>query len=166
MRTFTKPTTVRAGIDPPRAADHNNHARAIEELQRALSEPARKTGRRPASGRLPFQITVTPDTLKAAPGTLDGDSIAETTEASPANGTWYLEAKVTINSTTGVVTATAVDWVATESTDTATDYHMTIGSVTVSGGVPDAGSIVQGAFGPIFAIVHGEVDEKWGVLIF
>lgn len=37
MRTFTKPVMVRAGHDSPKAADFNNHARAIEELQRRLN---------------------------------------------------------------------------------------------------------------------------------
>jgi len=166
MRTFTKPTTVRGGVTPPRAVDFNNHARAIEELQRAAQGQRPKTGRRAGSVSLPFQISVTSDTLKAAPGTIDGDSIAETTKASPANGTWYLEAKVTINDSTGVVTATAAQWSASASTDTATLFYSTIGTVVVTSGVPDANTITQANYGPLLVILHGTSSAKWGAMIF
>lgn len=121
---------------------------------------------RGGGGLLPFQISVTSDTLKAAPGTLDGDTIAETTESSPADGTWYLEAAVTINSSTGAVTATAVDWVSSLSTPSATEFYDAIGEVDVVSGTPDASSIVQYNYGPLLVIQYGAVSNKWGVLIF
>lgn len=122
---------------------------------------------RSSGGVLPFQISVTPSSIKAAAGVLDGDSIAATVESSPANGTWYLEAKVTINATTGVVTATAVQWtLTTPSTSTTTDFYQIIGEVDVVAGVPDASSIIQYDYGPLIVVQFGDVSDKWGVLIF
>lgn len=116
---------------------------------------------------LPFEITVTEDTIKAAPGVLDGVTIAETVEASPADDIWYLEAKVVINATTGAVTARSMQWaVTTPSTSTTTDWYDVIGEVEVIGGVPDSSTIVQYNYGPLIVIQYGAVSDKWGVLIF
>lgn len=115
--------------------------------------------------RLPFEIYVSDGDLVGAPGTLDGDSIAEVTEASPANGTWYLEAKVTINETTGAVTATATQWSSAESADTATIFYYTIASIIVTSGDPDPDSIVQNNYGPMLVIMHGTTDGEWAAYI-
>lgn len=116
---------------------------------------------------LQFEISVTEDSLVAAAGTIDGDAISALTQSSPANNTWYLEAKVVINSTTGVVTATSIQWTAgSPSSNTATDYYDVIGEVDVVGGVPDSSSIVQYTYGPMIVVQYGAVSDKWGVLIF
>ena len=115
---------------------------------------------------LPFQIRVTADSLIAAPGVIGGDSIAETVEASPADGTWYFEADVTINATSGAITAMAAAWVASLSTETSTDFFLTVGSVDVVSGVPDSTTIVQYTYGPLLVLQYGAVADVWKVQIF
>ena len=146
-----------------RADDHNRMVDAIRILaERGIPMPLSAGGT--SCPLLPFEITVAADTLKAAPGTIDGDSIAETTEASPANGTWYLEAKVTIDNTTGEITATAMDWVNAETADTSTEFHLSVGTVLVSGGVP--GTITQSNYGPLLVYSYGAINDKWAAAIF
>lgn len=123
------------------------------------------------SDLLPFEITVTADTLKAAPGVIaggvGGGTVPETTQASPANGVWYLEAKVTINDTTGAITAVAAQWTATTpSTDTSTNYHAVLGEVEVVSGEPDPSTIINYNYGPLLVVVHGAAVNKWGAYIF
>lgn len=115
---------------------------------------------------LPFQISVTEDSLKAAAGVLDMVTIPEIIESSPADGTWYLEAKITIDSSSGAITGRDVEWSSSASSNTTTEFYSIIGNVTVSGGVPDASTIYQGNYGPLIAIPYGTPTDKWGILIY
>lgn len=115
-----------------------------------------------AEDYLMFEIRVTEDSIIVAPGTIDTDTHAEETKASPANGTWYIESKVVINSTTGAITSTDLLISSSASTTTSTDFYFTIGTVVVSGGVPAAP--IQFTYGPILVLPHGAIADKWGVL--
>lgn len=114
--------------------------------------------------RLPFAIYVDDGDIVAAPGVLAGSAIAATTEASPADGTWYLQAKVTINTSTAAITARAVEWNSTEQSTASPNFYRTIGTVVVSGGTP--GSIIQNDWGPIVALPYGAAGDIWQVELF
>jgi hypothetical protein len=146
------------------ARDFRVIERGKERIVSAVAKPSTST----TSGTgavLPFTITVGA-TLIASPGVLAGELQAETVETTPADGTWYLEAKVVINATTGAFTSTAMDWVATPHTNTSTDRYVVIGSVDVVSGVPDPLTISQGNYGPLIAVAHGGVSNAWEVSIF
>lgn len=118
---------------------------------------------------LPFEITVTGSELIAEYGVIGTTAIQQQKESSPSDGTWYLEAKVVIDATTGVVnqpSGVSVQWVSAETSDTATDYHYTLARVEVSSGNPDPGTIVQYNYGPILFQSAGGVDNKWIVVFF
>lgn len=126
---------------------------------------ANKKRKSVSGANLPFQISVG-TSLIAAPGVLATVLQGQTVELAPANGTWYLEAKVVINATTGAITAATMDWVSTPSTNTSTDRYGVIGTVDVVSGVPDPLSISQGNYGPLIAVAHGGVSNAWEVSIF
>jgi hypothetical protein len=107
----------------------------------------------------PFQISVSPVSLKSAPGLLGGFTIDAQEEENPADGTWYLVAKVIINATTGSITSGTVEWTTTVPTDTTTNYHRVIAEVMISDGVIDYA--VQYTFGPISADIGGGRDSVW-----
>lgn len=113
-----------------------------------------------------FQISVTATELRATPGTLASNAEPETIETTFADGTWYLEAKVTITATTGAITATELQWVDAESTNTTTEYFFTIGQVDVIDDIPDPSTIIQYTYGPIIAVLAGQPDSKWGVILY
>lgn len=104
----------------------------------------------------PFQISATPALLKSAPGLLGAVSILSQEKINPADGAHYLLAKVVINSTTGVITSSTVEWETTEPADTTTDYHRTIAVVTLTDGVVSGPpNTAQFTFGPISVVVGG-----------
>lgn len=107
----------------------------------------------------PFQVSATPALLKSAPGLLGSVSIASQEKENPADGTHYLLAKVIINSTTGAITSSTVEWVTTIPSDTTTNYHRTIAQVFLSSG--SVSSAYQFTFGPISVVVGGGFDSVW-----
>lgn len=113
---------------------------------------------------LPFEVSVTSDTITVAPGVIDIDSHAEESLSSPANGTYYIEAKVVINATTGAITSTDILISSSESANTSTDFFSTLATVVVSGGEPEAPT--QTNYGPILALPYGDTGDVWAVLIF
>ena len=107
----------------------------------------------------PFQISASPSLLKSAPGLLGGAEIASQEEANPANGTWYLAAKVVINATTGAITSSTVEWTTTYPVETTTDYYLLIAEVGITAGVIDYA--IQYTFGPISVIIGGGYASVW-----
>lgn len=124
-----------------------------------------------ADQRLPFQISATKvssggsvvPALRAEAGLFGTDTFAALIEPSPDDGDWFLQAQITINATTGAITASDVYWSPTEDTDTSTDFYLTIAKITVTAGKPDPASIEQYSYGPITAYVHGGATEVWEV---
>ena len=157
----------RATPNTPVKAEHiNSHARAIEEIQSRIDTFVPNT--KPsivASGRLPFTIRVTPTSLIGAPGTIEGSSIAEKVETSPANGTWYFLAKVTINNSTGVITAAVTQWLTSNPSNTATEFYSVLATVDVVSGIPDSSTITQFNYGPIFVVFYGAVSNVWKIFV-
>jgi hypothetical protein len=107
----------------------------------------------------PFQVSATTALLKSAPGLLGGVSIASQEKENPANGFHYLLAKVIIDSTTGAITSSTVEWVTTIPTDTTTNYHRTIAEVFLSSG--SVSFAYQFTFGPISVVVGGGFNSIW-----
>jgi len=107
----------------------------------------------------PFQVTATPALLKSAPGLLGSASIASQEKANPANGVHYLLAKVIINSTTGAITSSTVEWVTTVPTNTTTNYHLVIAEILISSG--SVAYAYQFTFGPISVVIGGGFNSVW-----
>jgi|LakMenE18May11ns_1017448.scaffolds.fasta_scaffold9828253_2 hypothetical protein len=140
-------------------------------VNRALTELRdRKIEGKVAKGKgvkpYPFQVSATPDLLKSTPGLLGLVSIASIEEEDPADGVWYLFAKVIIDSTTGAITSSTVEWILTTvPEDTTTNYHLTIARVTISDGAVslDPAETAQYTYGPISVVVGGGQDSKYAV---
>ena len=130
--------------------------RALTELRDRKIEG---TGKNAGGTAYPFQVSATPALLKSAPGLLGSVSIASQEKENPADGTHYLLAKVIINSTTGAITSSTVEWVTTIPSDTTTKYHRTIAQVFLSSG--SVSSAYQFTFGPISVVVGGGFDSVW-----
>jgi len=113
----------------------------------------------------PFQVSATPDLLKSAPGLLGSVSIASQEKENPADGNHYLLAKVIINSTTGAITSSTVEWVTTIPSDTTTNYHRTIAKVKILDGAVslDPAETAQYTYGPISVVVGGGFNSVWAV---
>ena len=113
----------------------------------------------------PFQISVTNTLLKSAPGLLGEVEIASQEEENPADGTWYLVAKVIINATTGAITSSTVEWTTTVPADTTTNYHLTIANLEILDGqsYTEINGPRQFTYGPISVVVGGGRDSKWMV---
>ena len=134
--------------------------RALTELRDRKIEGTRAV--KNAVTTYPFQVSATPALLKSAPGLLGSVSIASQEKENPADGVHYLLAKVIINSTTGTITSSTVEWVTTVPTDTTTNYHRTIALVTLSGGVVlGPPNTAQYTFGPISVVVGGGAATVW-----
>ena len=113
---------------------------------------------------LPFQVNVSGSDLSISAGVIGATAIAEVVEESPADATWYAEAKVVINNTTGAITSSAVQWVSgTASSNTTTDFYALVGSIDVADGVPDSATIVQYNYGPLFVLTYGAPTDIWKV---
>jgi hypothetical protein len=114
---------------------------------------------------LPFEVSVRNSTdILISAGVIGATAIAEVVEESPADATWYAEAKVVINNTTGAITSSAVQWVSgTASSNTTTDFYALVGSIDVADGVPDSATIVQYNYGPLFVLTYGAPTDIWKV---
>jgi len=146
-----RPSTVGGLISWARGVN-----RTLQELRdRKIVGTVAKVGSTP----YPFQVSATPDLLKSAPGLLGSVSIASQEKENPANGTHYLLAKVIINSTTGAITSSTVEWVTTIPSDTTTNYHLTIAQVLLSSGL--VSSACQFTFGPISVVIGGGFNSVW-----
>ena len=149
-------------------AEHlRSHAEAIQWLYEKIKNIKPRTISESGSSAipLPFQITANASLLIATPGIIGETSIsgAALEEASPADGTWHLVAKVVINSTTGEVTSEEVYWNASLPTNTTTDFHVSIASVEITAGeVTDS---FQFNYGPIYVNVGGGATDIWSVVI-
>lgn len=158
------PARVKRG-DPVTAA----WANSIREAVHKLANRRHKRGRGGTSGGgviLPFEVSVTGDSLIAAPGTVNGDAHAEEVNTTMTDGTWEFRAKVVINTTTGAVTSTDVVWESSPTADTSTDFYYTIAEVQIISGVPDSSTIVQYNYGPILVYTYGTPTDKWRPLIY
>jgi len=114
----------------------------------------------------PFQVSATPALLKSAPGLLGLVSIDSIEEVDPVDGVWYLFAKVIINSTTGVITSSTVEWILTTvPADTTTNYHLTIAKVKILDGTVslDPAESAQYTYGPISVVVGGGQNSRYAV---
>lgn len=129
---------------------------------------------------LPFEISITTieekvgdtyvvkNAIRAEAGQVGDFTIAKLIknfDFPAADATWYLQAKVVIDASTGEITSGEVDWVDTEGTDTATDYFQTIGSVDITDGAPNPETVQQFNYGPLFLYVYGDVLNVWTVSI-
>ena len=150
-----RPSTVGGLISWARGVN-----RTLQELRdrKIVGTVAKKGGSPP----YPFQVSATPVLLKSAPGLLGSVAIDAQEKENPADGTHYLLAKVIINSTTGAITSSTVEWVTTVPVDTATNYHRTIAQVTLSGGVVSGPpQTAQFTYGPISVVVGGGFNTVW-----
>jgi hypothetical protein len=132
--------------------------RTLQELRDRKIVGAASKGKG-GSTPYPFQVSATPALLKSAPGLLGSVAIDAQEKENPANGFHYLRAKVTIDSTTGDITNSTVEWVTTLPTDSTTNYYRTIAEVFLS-----SGSVVyayQFTFGPISVVVGGGFNSVW-----
>lgn len=91
-------------------------------------------------------------------------------ELNPAVGTWYLQGNCEIDEDDGTIVSSAIEWNSTEQESSSPIFYTTIGSVQVVdiGGypVPDGSTITQLQYGAIVGIVHGDIDDKWGIAFF
>ena len=111
----------------------------------------------------PFQVSASGALLKSAAGLLGIVGIASQEKENPADGVHYLLAKVIINSTTGAITSSTVEWVTTVPEDTATNYHLVIAEIELVGGIVDPTTSGQYTYGPISVVVGGGFTSKWAV---
>ena len=112
----------------------------------------------------PFEVSANGALLKSKPGLLGSVSIDSIEEVDPEDGVWYLFAKVIINSTTGAITSSTVEWIKTTvPADTTTNYHLTIAKVTILDGIvsTDPAETAQYTYGPISVVIGGGRDSKW-----
>ena len=136
--------------------------KTLQELRdRKIVGATAKGGRRRP---YPFEVSASGGLLKSTPGLLGLVSIASIEEEEPEDGVWYLFAKVIINSTTGAITSSTVEWVLTTvPADTTTDYHLTIAKVKILDGVVslDPADSAQYTYGPISVVVGGGFNSVW-----
>jgi len=123
-------------------------------------------GGRIYANQFPFQLSITVNSLIGQAGTINGDAINTFTEASPIDGTWYMEAYVEIDGTTGDVVTTDVYFTQTEGTPSATDYYYRVASIDVTDGIPDITTINQYNYGPLLLMIVGGISDKWQVNIY
>jgi hypothetical protein len=111
------------------------------------------------SVEFPFQIYDTGTSFVSRAGTFNG-SHGELTQSATTDGTWRLYASLTINATTGEITASSVAWYASAQTSTTTTFYHLIGI----GIVADSGetrTVINYNYGPIFFLLHGSVTDDW-----
>ena len=131
--------------------------KALVELRDRKIEgiPQKSRGKTP----YPFQISASPALLKSALGLLGGVEIASQEEENPADGTWYLAAKVVINDTTVAITSSTGECTTTDTSETTTDYYLIIAEVGILDGVIEYA--IQYTFGPISVIIGGGYASVW-----
>lgn len=126
---------------------------------------ARRRATRTPETRLQFAIYIDGGDISAAPGVLGAAAIGTTTEVEPADGTWYLQAKVALDTATGAITARAVEWHSTEQSSSSPNFYRTIGTIVVADGSPTT-TIIQNDWGPIVALPYGAAGDIWQVELF
>jgi hypothetical protein len=124
--------------------------------------------------KLPFEIYTSSElvdglpkpTINARDGVFDMTEFVNIKEVEPADGIWYLQAKAVIDLDTGAITERLVEFVDETGVSDASTFYSTIGSIEVIDGVPDASTIIQSNYGPLFTLRYGGIDEKWAVIIY
>ena len=112
-----------------------------------------------APATYPFEIYDTGTAFVSRAGVFNG-ARDELTQAATTDGTWRLYASLTINATTGEITASSVAWYASAQTSTTTTFYHLIGI----GIVADSGetrTVINYNYGPIFFLLHGSVIGDW-----
>jgi hypothetical protein len=152
---------ARINKDQPVTARWANDLR--ESIYRLASRKIEQRGGMPGGGstelEFPFQIYDTGTAFVSRAGTFNG-SYGELTQAATTDGTWRLYASLTINATTGEITASSVAWYASAQTSTTTTFYHLIGI----GIVADSGetrTVINYNYGPIFFLLHGSVTDDW-----
>ena len=180
MRTFTKPIRPVANRDPIKASHMANHARAIEELQRAIQPPVKRAARRSGSGS-PLPLTLKKgtdvDDIQIIPGyvnlempTLGGTALNHATppEITVTADVWvWLKCVGTFGSPdTYVVTVetTTTATAPTGTTITATGFisFRPLGSVDFTAGSPATYDITNVHSGGNFGVdSFGNINLWW-----
>ena len=112
----------------------------------------------------PFEIYDTGAAFVSRAGVFNG-ACDELTQAATTDGTWRLYASLTINTTTGEITASSVAWYASAQTDTSTVYYHLIGTGVVSGGGTTR-TVTNFNYGPIYFLIMGGVTGDWTVTFY
>jgi len=116
------------------------------------------------SVKFPFQIYDTGTAFVSRAGTFNG-SHGELTQSATTDGTWRLYASLTINATTGDVTASGVAWYASAQTDSSTTFYHLIGTGVVSGSGTTR-TVSNNNYGPLSYLIRGGVTGDWAVNIY
>jgi hypothetical protein len=101
----------------------------------------RRGGRGSSSAQQGFQVATSGSSLSAVPGligetTISSDAVLKV--ADPADGSWYLIAKVVINATTGEKSTEEVYWDdAAPPSNTSTDFYQLVADATIVSGQVD-----------------------------
>lgn len=173
-----KQSNLPIGYTPPKrgerikASDIQGIAKAVKRLTRRGRENYQTAF--PTPGRFPFEIYVNTEvvgaavkpTINARDGVFDMTEFVDIKEIEPADGVWYLQAKAVIDLDTGAITERLVEFVDETGVSDASTFYSTIGSIEVIDGVPDASTIIQSNYGPLFTLRYGGIDEKWAVIIY
>jgi len=157
---------ARINKDQPVTARWANDLR--ESIYRLASRKIEQRGGMPGGGstelEFPFQIYDTGTAFVSRAGTFNG-SYGELTQAATTDGTWRLYASLTINATTGEITASSVAWYASAQTDTSTVYYHLIGTGVVSGSGTTR-TVTNFNYGPISFLIRGGVTGDWTVSFY
>lgn len=167
------PPIVKAG-DPITARWANDLRDALQRLRDRVPVIKGASSGGASALNLPFEIYtgtevvlgVTKPTINARDGVFDMTEFVDIKEVEPADGVWYLQAKAVIDLDTGAITERLVEFVDVTGVSDASTFYSTIGSIEVIDGIPDASTIIQSNYGPLFTLRYGGIDEKWAVIIY
>ena len=127
----------------------------------------KRRGKGAIAARQGFQVNTSGVDLVAAPSIIGETTISSDTVLkviAPADGAWYLIAKVVIDDTTGVVSSEEVYWDdAVPPSNTATDFYTVIADATIVSAAID--EVNQYNLGPLLVIVGGGTADNWMVVI-
>jgi hypothetical protein len=105
--------------------------------------------------------------IGAKDGTLELEPITGVKEFAPTADTWWLQAKIEINTATGETVSRTVEFVTVLGVPTPAIAYLTLGKIVVGGdGIPQEASIQQFNYGPILAVKCGGVTTKWNVILY
>lgn len=128
---------------------------AVNFQKRAVAESAAQL--------FQFEVLMRGADLVISAGIIDGASIAELVESAPADGDWYAEGIVKINTTTGAVTDRYVQWVNTQTAPASGTAVSLLAYVTVDGGI--ISSLGQANYGPLRSFIFGSFTTPFEVWI-